>query len=178
MERAWAGPLKCLEGFDEAFSRGEETRFSRLLFVLETAHSPGPSSRNLTTVNSRIERLDETNPTSLRTQNSDISKSENYPSNEPSFFLKRDPRQEEKKRREEEKRRRRLLHDHRRSSAGPPPDVGVPPDRHLTSEFCRTAIRRRSSPTRRRGGNQLPTEIKTSAPLLSISGLEFSLKIM
>ncbi|KAL0911459.1 hypothetical protein M5K25_019602 [Dendrobium thyrsiflorum] len=83
----------------------------------------------------RIERLDETNPTSLRTQNSDISKSENYPSNEPSFFLKRDPRQEEKKRREEEKRRRRLLHDHRRSSAGPPPDVGVLPDCHQTPEF-------------------------------------------
>ncbi|KAL0926425.1 hypothetical protein M5K25_002658 [Dendrobium thyrsiflorum] len=56
-----------------------------------------------------------------------------------------DPRQEEKKRREEENRRRRLLHDHRRSSAGPPPDAGVPPDRHLTSEFCRTATRRQSS---------------------------------
>ncbi|KAL0918029.1 hypothetical protein M5K25_013150 [Dendrobium thyrsiflorum] len=64
---------------------------------------------------------------------------------QPSFSLKRDPRQEEKKRREEEKRRRRLLHDHRRSSAGPPPDAGVPPDRHLTSEFCRTATRCRSS---------------------------------
>ncbi|KAL0916758.1 hypothetical protein M5K25_014294 [Dendrobium thyrsiflorum] len=65
---------------------------------------------------SRIERLDETNPTSPRSLNSDIIKTSKCPSNEPSFLQEGGPKTRGEE--EEEKRRRKggkkLLLGHRR----------------------------------------------------------------
>ncbi|KAL0926190.1 hypothetical protein M5K25_002399 [Dendrobium thyrsiflorum] len=78
-------------------------------------------------------RLDKTNPTSLRTQKSDISKSENRTSNRPrsrdsisaspisSSKGTLEPKLEEIKGEPEDRSGPLLLLDHRRSTAGPPP---------------------------------------------------------
>ncbi|KAL0923315.1 hypothetical protein M5K25_007367 [Dendrobium thyrsiflorum] len=108
----------------------------------------GKSCSNLEVLQSgaerRIEQLDETNPTSPITHNSDISKSENYPSNRP---RSRDLTSESRER-SETALASLLLLDHRRSStepqsdhhlkarrpAGPPPEGLTPdvlPDHHL-----------------------------------------------
>ncbi|KAL0912107.1 hypothetical protein M5K25_018057 [Dendrobium thyrsiflorum] len=74
-------------------------------------------------------RLDETNPTSLRTPNSDISKSENYPSNRLRSRGTLDPKLEGIKRETEDRScplaPPRPPPDHHLkalSSAGPPPE--------------------------------------------------------
>ncbi|KAL0902880.1 hypothetical protein M5K25_028442 [Dendrobium thyrsiflorum] len=89
--------------------------------------NPSPDeSKSMTrsAVGSRIERLDETNPTSPRTQKSDISKSENRPSNRPQSRDSISTTQSLKESRERSKTTLAplLLLDHRWSSAGPPPE--------------------------------------------------------
>ncbi|KAL0908231.1 hypothetical protein M5K25_022713 [Dendrobium thyrsiflorum] len=82
---------------------------------------------------SRIERLDETNPTSPRSLIYDIIKTSKYPSNEPSFSLKGDPREERRRRREEKKERR--------EETPPRP----PPDFQVTQELCLNSKRGQNS---------------------------------
>ncbi|KAL0906601.1 hypothetical protein M5K25_025107 [Dendrobium thyrsiflorum] len=94
---------------------------------------------------SRIERLDETNPTSPRSLNSDIIKTSKCPSNEPSFLQEGGPRGREERRkrgeeeeeerrggREEKKKRREEGKEGRNSSST---TAGFPSDAGILSEF-------------------------------------------
>ncbi|KAL0922823.1 hypothetical protein M5K25_006847 [Dendrobium thyrsiflorum] len=80
---------------------------------------------------SRIERLDETNPTSPRSLNSDIIKTSKCPSNEPSFLQEGGPKAigEEKKKK---KKRREEGKEGRNSSST---TAGFPSDAGILSEF-------------------------------------------
>ncbi|KAL0916648.1 hypothetical protein M5K25_014176 [Dendrobium thyrsiflorum] len=107
----------------------------------------------------RIERLDETNPTSLRTQNSDTSKSENYPSDCP---YARDSTSAVHSNHSQialdspliyggllvEKRLERVLRVSRaptpppvNSRALPPTTAGLPPSHQSTPELCQITTR-------------------------------------